>query len=151
MSLEHISFKYNTARPNNLLRLMGLFRKDKVDNDDLKQQRQHQSFQEDLEEGEIRLWSSLSFLSIVVASNRKQRDTWSIVIVLLCCCWTWLKMYEITWSINSSLSSVIDFLLCVHMFCGVTTAANWFAWIRQSLFCWIAEGRGTFGPVHFVY
>ncbi|KAM3276429.1 hypothetical protein ACQJBY_044680 [Aegilops geniculata] len=47
--------QYNTARPNNLLRLMGLFRKDKADDDyDLKQQ-QHQSFQEDLEEGEIRL------------------------------------------------------------------------------------------------
>ena len=49
--------QYNTARPNNLLRQMGLFRKDKVDDDDddLKQQQQHQSFQEDLEEGEIRL------------------------------------------------------------------------------------------------
>ncbi|KAF7066367.1 hypothetical protein CFC21_072362 [Triticum aestivum] len=54
--------QYNTARPNNLLRLMGLFRKDKVDedddddDDDLKQQQQqHQNFQEDLEEGEIRL------------------------------------------------------------------------------------------------
>ncbi|XBH70702.1 hypothetical protein VPH35_098309 [Triticum aestivum] len=46
--------QYNTARPKNLLRRMGLFRKDdKVDDDDLKQHRQ-QSFQEDLEEGEIR-------------------------------------------------------------------------------------------------
>ncbi|KAM3258585.1 hypothetical protein ACQJBY_050379 [Aegilops geniculata] len=48
--------QYNTARPNNLLRLMGLFRKDKVDDDDLNlKQQQQQSFQEDLEEGEIRL------------------------------------------------------------------------------------------------
>ncbi|KAF7073379.1 hypothetical protein CFC21_078381 [Triticum aestivum] len=47
--------QYNTARPNNLLRQMGLFLK--LDDHDLKQQQQqqHQSFQEDLEEGEIRL------------------------------------------------------------------------------------------------
>ncbi|XBH71024.1 hypothetical protein VPH35_098560 [Triticum aestivum] len=52
--------QYNTARPNNLLRQMGLFRKDKADDDDddLKQQ-QHQSLQEDLEEGEIRLFDKL--------------------------------------------------------------------------------------------
>ncbi|XBH93104.1 hypothetical protein VPH35_084100 [Triticum aestivum] len=50
--------QYNTARSNNLLRQMGLFLKDKADDDDdLKQQQQpqRQSFQEDLEEGEIRL------------------------------------------------------------------------------------------------
>ncbi|KAF7059671.1 hypothetical protein CFC21_066539 [Triticum aestivum] len=50
--------QYNTARPNNLLRQMGLFRKDKADDDDndlKRQQQQHQGFQEDLEEGEIRL------------------------------------------------------------------------------------------------
>ena len=47
--------QYNTARPNNLLRQMGLFLK--LDDHDLKQQQhhQHQSCQEDLEEGEIRL------------------------------------------------------------------------------------------------
>ena len=47
--------QYNTARPHNLLRQMGLFLKH--DDHDLKhhQQQQHQSFQEDLEEGEIRL------------------------------------------------------------------------------------------------
>ncbi|KAF7073382.1 hypothetical protein CFC21_078383 [Triticum aestivum] len=43
--------QHNTARPNNLLRQMGLFLK--VDDHDLKQQ--HQCCQEDLEEGEIRL------------------------------------------------------------------------------------------------
>ncbi|KAF7072835.1 hypothetical protein CFC21_077916 [Triticum aestivum] len=42
--------QHNTARPNNLLRQIGLFLK--VDDDDMKQQ---QSFEEDLEEGEIRL------------------------------------------------------------------------------------------------
>ncbi|VAI19411.1 hypothetical protein VPH35_084135 [Triticum aestivum] len=48
--------QYNTARPNNLLRQMGLFLK--LDDHDLKQQQQqhhNQSCQEDLEEGEIRL------------------------------------------------------------------------------------------------
>ncbi|KAF7058687.1 hypothetical protein CFC21_065694 [Triticum aestivum] len=49
--------EYNTARPNNynLLRQIGLFRK--LDNDDWKQQQHYhhrQSFEEDLEEGEIR-------------------------------------------------------------------------------------------------
>ncbi|KAM3258632.1 hypothetical protein ACQJBY_050417 [Aegilops geniculata] len=43
--------QHNTARPDNLLRRMGLFLK--VDDHDLKQQ--HQCCQEDLEEGEIRL------------------------------------------------------------------------------------------------
>uniref|UniRef100_R7VZI7 NET domain-containing protein n=1 Tax=Aegilops tauschii TaxID=37682 RepID=R7VZI7_AEGTA len=43
--------QHNTARPNNLLRQIGLFLK--VDDDDMKQQQQ--SFEEDLEEGEIRL------------------------------------------------------------------------------------------------
>ncbi|KAM3274963.1 hypothetical protein ACQJBY_043759 [Aegilops geniculata] len=45
--------EYNTARPNNLLRQIGLFRK--LDDDDWKQQHHHhrQSFEEDLEEGEI--------------------------------------------------------------------------------------------------
>ncbi|KAF7078466.1 hypothetical protein CFC21_082892 [Triticum aestivum] len=47
--------QHNTARPDNLLRRMGLFLK--LDDHDLKQQQhhQHQSCQEDLEEGEIRL------------------------------------------------------------------------------------------------
>ncbi|KAM3311968.1 hypothetical protein ACQJBY_032141 [Aegilops geniculata] len=45
--------EHNTARPNNLLRQMGLFLK--LDDHDLKQQQQQKSFQEDLEEGEIRL------------------------------------------------------------------------------------------------
>uniref|UniRef100_A0A453KPH6 Uncharacterized protein n=2 Tax=Aegilops tauschii TaxID=37682 RepID=A0A453KPH6_AEGTS len=47
--------EYNTARPNNLLRQIGLFRK--LDDDDWKQQQHYhhrQSFEEDLEEGEIR-------------------------------------------------------------------------------------------------
>ncbi|KAI4988779.1 hypothetical protein ZWY2020_036096 [Hordeum vulgare] len=44
--------QHNTARPDNLLRRMGLVLK--ADDHDLKL-RQHQSFQEDLEEGEIRL------------------------------------------------------------------------------------------------
>ncbi|EMS52300.1 hypothetical protein TRIUR3_16764 [Triticum urartu] len=43
--------QYNTARPDNLLRQMGLFLK--LDDHDLKQQQQQKSFQEDLEEGEI--------------------------------------------------------------------------------------------------
>ncbi|VAI34173.1 unnamed protein product [Triticum turgidum subsp. durum] len=49
--------QYNTARPNNLLRRMGLFLKLDDDDDDLKQHQHqhHQSYQEDLEEGEIRL------------------------------------------------------------------------------------------------
>uniref|UniRef100_A0A453NHW2 Uncharacterized protein n=1 Tax=Aegilops tauschii subsp. strangulata TaxID=200361 RepID=A0A453NHW2_AEGTS len=47
--------QHNTARPDNLLRRMGLFLK--LDDHDLKQQQhhQHQSCQEDLEEAEIRL------------------------------------------------------------------------------------------------
>uniref|UniRef100_R7W9W8 tRNA-splicing endonuclease subunit Sen54 N-terminal domain-containing protein n=1 Tax=Aegilops tauschii TaxID=37682 RepID=R7W9W8_AEGTA len=48
--------QHNTARPNNLLRQMGLFLK--VDDHDLKQQ--HQCCQEDLEEGEIRNMASLA-------------------------------------------------------------------------------------------
>ena len=43
--------QYNTARPDNLFRQMGLFLK--LDDHDLKQQQQQKSFQEDLEEGEI--------------------------------------------------------------------------------------------------
>ena len=47
--------EYKTARPNNLLRQIGLFRK--LDDDDWKQQQHYhhrQIFEEDLEEGEIR-------------------------------------------------------------------------------------------------
>ncbi|XBH71077.1 hypothetical protein VPH35_098596 [Triticum aestivum] len=45
--------QHNTARPDNLLRRIGLFLR--LDDHDLKQQHHNQSFQEDLEEGEIRL------------------------------------------------------------------------------------------------
>ncbi|KAF7065283.1 hypothetical protein CFC21_071402 [Triticum aestivum] len=43
--------EYNTARPNNLLRQIGLYLK--LDDHDWKQQQHCQSFEEDLEEGEI--------------------------------------------------------------------------------------------------
>ena len=43
--------EYNTAKPNNLLRQIGLYLK--LDDHDWKQQQHCQSFEEDLEEGEI--------------------------------------------------------------------------------------------------